>query len=316
MSTHQQLHDDRPTPSGKVGVVVMAYGTPTAPDDVEAYYTHIQRGRPPSPEQLADLLHRYDAVGGTSTLAQRARDQISRIRDRLERSAPGRYWVVLGQKHAAPFIEDGLAALVAGGVDQIVGLVLAPHYSAATVGQYLAAAGKAAAEAGIDFAGIERWHDLPAYRDFLTTAVQDGLARLPAGSEVVFTAHSLPERVLADDPYPDELAAASRAVADAAQLDPWSLAWQSAGATPEPWRGPDVLEVIRERATDSRTPGLLVCSHGFVADHLEVAYDLDEEAWRLANAEGLHFARTRVLNDDPTVMAALADLVARTADQQ
>lgn len=313
MTDHEQIDVDGPPPAGKVGVVVMAYGTPATTDDVETYYTHIRRGRPPSPEQLADLRRRYDALGGTSTLAQRTRDQISRIRDSLERIAPGRFRVVLGQKHAAPFIEDGVAALVDGGVDQIVGLVLAPHYSAFSVGQYLTRAGEAAAEAGIDFTGIERWHDLPDYRDFLTAAVQDGLAGLPDGSEVVFTAHSLPERVMAGDPYPDELTASATAVAEAAGLDPWSIAWQSAGATPEPWRGPDVLEVIRAKAADGHTPGLLVCAQGFVADHLEVAYDLDEEAWRLANELGLPFSRTRVLNDDRTVMAALAALVARTA---
>ena len=315
MTARDRLDDDTPGPSGKVGVVVMAYGTPATPDDVETYYTHIRRGRPPSDEQLENLRRRYDALGGTSTLAQRTRDQISRIRDSLER-LPGRYRVVLGQKHAAPFIEDGVAALVAGGVDQIVGLVLAPHYSAFSVGQYLTRAGETAAEAGVDFTGIERWHDLPAYRDFLTSAVQDGLANLPTGSEVVFTAHSLPERVMAGDPYPDELTASAQAVAEAAGLDPWSIAWQSAGATPEPWRGPDVLEVIREKAADGHTAGLLVCAQGFVADHLEVAYDLDVEASKLANAEGLPFARTRVLNDDRVVMAALADLVARTAQQR
>ena len=309
-------NDDSSSASGKIGVVVMAYGTPAVPEDVEAYYTHIRRGRPPSDEQLANLRARYDALGGTSTLAQRTRDQISRIRDSLERSAPGRFWVVLGQKHASPFIEDGVAALVEGGVDQIIGLVLAPHYSAFSVGQYLTRAGEAAEAAGIDFTGIERWHDLPAYRDFLTTAVQDGLTGLPAGSEVVFTAHSLPERVMAGDPYPDELTTSAQAVAEAADLDPWSIAWQSAGATPEPWRGPDVLEVIREKAADGHTKGLLVCAQGFVADHLEVAYDLDEEAWRLANDLGLPFARTRVLNDDRKVMAALADLVAHTANPQ
>lgn len=300
-----------------IGVVVMAYGTPATPDDVEAYYTHIRRGRPPSPEQLADLRRRYDALGGTSTLAARTRDQLAALTAALDERAPGRFRVALGQKHAAPFIEDGVAELAAAGADRIVGLVLAPHFSKASVGEYQARAGEAAAAAGVGFTAIERWHDLPAYRSFLAEAVADALASLPERTKVVFTAHSLPERVLVDDPYPDELWASAHAVATALGLgrwDGWSVAWQSAGATPEPWRGPDVLAVIRELAATGRADGILVCPQGFVADHLEVAYDLDLEAQAVADDAGIAFARTRVLNDDPVVLGALADRVVAMAE--
>lgn len=300
-----------------IGVVVMAYGTPATPDDVEAYYTHIRRGRPPSPEQLADLRRRYDALGGTSTLAARTRDQLAALTTALDERAPGRFRVALGQKHAAPFIEDGVAELAAAGADRIVGLVLAPHFSKASVGEYQARAGEAAAAAGVGFTAIERWHDLPAYRSFLAEAVTDALASLPERTKVVFTAHSLPERVLVDDPYPDELWASAHAAATALGLgrwDGWSVAWQSAGATPEPWRGPDVLAVIRELAATGRADGILVCPQGFVADHLEVAYDLDLEAQAVADDAGIAFARTRVLNDDPVVLGALADRVVALAE--
>ena len=303
---------------GRVGVVVMAYGTPASPDEVEGYYTHIRRGRAPSPEQLANLVARYEALGGSSTLAARTADQVAAVASALDDHASGRFSVRLGQKHAAPFIEDGVAALLADGVTHIVGLVLAPHYSKASVGEYQARAAEATAAAtGVGFSAIERWHDEPAYRAFLGAAVTEGLASLPEGSEVVFTAHSLPERVLADDSYPDELAESAAAVAAAIGLAPhdWSLGWQSAGATPEPWRGPDILAVIGERAEAANVPGLLVCPQGFVADHLEVAYDLDIEAKHLADAVGLAFARTRTLNDDPTVMAALAARVIATVER-
>lgn len=319
-------------PSGgpSVGVVVMAYGTPATPGDVEAYYTHIRRGRPPTPEQLANLQARYDALGGTSTLAARTRDQIAVLRDALEALAPGRFLVTLGQKHAAPFIEDGVADLAAAGVSSIVGVVLAPHFSNASVGEYQSRAGAAAAEAGVGFAAVERWHDLPEYRAFLVDAVRDALASLPARTEVVFTAHSLPERVLDGDPYPDELAASATAAATALALTPasgegddpaegggrtWSLGWQSAGATPEPWRGPDINEVVRDVATSGRADAVLVCPQGFVADHLEVAYDLDIETTAIAESVGVGFARTRTLNDDRTVLAALAARVAQAADE-
>ena len=303
---------DRPT--GTVGVVVMAYGTPATPDDVEAYYTHIRRGRPPTPEQLADLRRRYDALGGTSTLAARTADQVARLTAALDTAAPGRYRVALGQKHAAPFIEDGVADLLARGVSHVVGLVLAPHYSAFSVGQYQERVGAALDGTGVGRTPVLQWHDLPAYRSFLRAAVADGLTALPERTKVVFTAHSLPERVLTGDPYPDQLWESAAAVAKAEGLDRWagwSMAWQSAGATPEPWRGPDILEVIRELAATGRADGILVCPQGFVADHLEVAYDLDIEARQVADEAGMAFARTRVLNDDPAVFAALADHVRR-----
>lgn len=306
------------TAPAPVGVVVMAYGTPATPDDVEPYYTHIRRGRPPTPEQLADLRRRYDALGGTSTLAARTADQVARLTTALEAAAPGRFLVALGQKHAAPFIEDGVADLVARGASHVVGVVLAPHYSAASVGQYQARVAEALAGTGVGTTPVLRWHDLPEYRAFLASAVTDGLAPLPERTKVVFTAHSLPERVLAGDPYPDELWASAAAVADSCGLDRWagwSVAWQSAGATPEPWRGPDVLAVIRDLAATGRADGILVCPQGFVADHLEVAYDLDIEARRVAGEVGLAFARTRVLNDDPAVFAALARRVLEVCPQ-
>ena len=299
-----------------VGVVVMAYGTPASPEDVEAYYTHIRRGRPPTPEQLDNLQRRYDALGGISTLAARTRDQLEGLTAALETRAPGRFLVALGQKHAAPFVEDGVASLVASGIDQIVGLVLAPHYSGFSVGQYHERAASVAAEAGVTFTGIDSWSLEPTYLAFLGQAVADARVGLPERTKVMFTAHSLPERVLEGDPYPDELWASAAAVAEAQGLDRWAgwaMAWQSAGATPEPWRGPDILEVIRDLAATGSADGILVCPQGFVADHLEVAYDLDIEAAAVAADAGIAFARTRVLNDDPTVLGALADLVINTA---
>ncbi len=315
------------TPDGRIGVVVMAYGTPATPDDVEPYYTHIRRGRPPTPDQLANLQIRYDALGGTSTLAARTADQVATIAAALDRLQPGRFTTALGQKHAFPFIEDGVATLAETGVRSIIGVVLAPHYSGFSVGEYQSRVAAAAAEAGLPSAAIERWHDLAEYRAFLAAAVRDGLVGLPPRTEVVFTAHSLPERVLDGDPYPNELRASAEAAAALVgvrergiidgprSLDDarWSIAWQSAGATPEPWRGPDILEVIRERAANREVAGILVCPQGFVSDHLEVAYDLDIEAARVAADAGIAFARTRVLNDDAVVLDALAARIAAVA---
>jgi ferrochelatase len=273
-----------------VGVVVMAYGTPASADEVEAYYTHIRRGRPPTPEQLDDLRARYDAIGGLSPLREITQAQ----RDRLASALGDGYHVELGYKHASPFIEDAKALLTG----EVVGVVLAPHYSRGSIGEYVERLGHPA---------VESWHDLPEWRSFQAKAVRVALEGLPARTTVLFTAHSLPERVLANDLYPDELLASATAIADEADLDraSWSLAWQSAGRTPEPWRGPDVLEVMSALDTD----GVLVCPQGFTADHLEVLYDLDVAAKHLAEKLGIAFARTAMVNDDPVVLGALAERV-------
>lgn len=302
---------------GVVGLVVMAYGTPATPAEIEPYYTHIRRGRPPEAAQLADLTRRYQALGGTSSLARRTADQVAAIDAALEERAPGRFRVLLGQKHAAPFVEDAAATLAAGGIDQVVGLVLAPHFSGFSVGVYQGRLAEAVAGHGGAHAGIDSWSDEPAWLELTSQAVVDALGDLPESTKVLFTAHSLPERVLVDDPYPSELAASARAIARRAGLAPWAgwgLAWQSAGRTPEPWRGPDVLEVLRDLADTGRAEGVLVCPQGFVTDHLEVGYDLDIEAQAVADEVGLAFARTRTVDADPGVMGALADRVGATAD--
>ncbi|HEV7762811.1 MAG TPA: ferrochelatase [Acidimicrobiales bacterium] len=305
------------SPAGPAkGLVVMAYGTPSDPGEVEAYYTHIRRGRPPTPEQLADLERRYAAIGGVSPLAQRTRTQADAVAAALDRAEPGAWRMALGMKHAPPFVEDAVTELAKEGVGSIVGLVLAPHWSRGSVGEYHERAAATAVSLGADYAGIERWHDEPAWRAAIADRVRTGLAGLPERTKVLFTAHSLPERVLDGDPYPDELAASATAVAAEVGLDRgagWSIAWQSAGRTPEPWRGPDILEVIAALGSGGEADGVLVCPQGFVSDHLEVLYDLDVDAARVAADAGLAFARTASINDDPAVMAALADRVRHAA---
>jgi ferrochelatase len=285
----------------------MAYGTPSSRDAIAAYYTDIRRGRPPTDEQLADLTARYDAIGGTFPLREITDRQIQAIQNALGDG----YRVTLGTKHSTPSIEDGVAALA--GTERIVGLVLAPHYSALSVGEYARRAAAAAERHGITVSTIETWHLLPEYLRFLADAVVAAQATLPEhvqrDAEVVFTAHSLPEKAVPpEDPYPDQVRATAESVATLADLFRWSTAWQSAGRTPDPWLGPDVLDVIRTRAEEGAA-GIVVCACGFVADHLEVGYDLDIEAARVALQVGLPFARTASVNDDPAVMAALAELV-------
>ncbi len=325
----------------RVAVLAMAYGTPHSPEEILPYYTDIRRGRPPTGEQLADLVARYDAIGGISPLAERTKAQCIALQRALDDRLPGHYHVALGLKHAAPQIEDAVAELATEGFTRVVGLVLAPHWSTFSVGQYLQRMRDAAARHGMATAAIESWGTEPAFVDFIADDLVQRLATMPRHTRVLFTAHSLPQRILdSGDPYPDELAATARAVATAIGLPAaddaddaavdlpvgrervpgasWSIAWQSAGRTPEPWIGPDVLDAIddlaAERSTEARVRGVLVSAVGFVADHLEVLYDLDIEAARRAERCGLAFTRTACVNDDPGVMAALAGRII-AADQ-
>jgi ferrochelatase len=297
-----------------VGVLLMAYGTPAATSEIETYYTDIRRGRPPSPELLADLVRRYDAIGGLSPLAERTEAQRQALERALEERRAGRYAVVLGFKHVGPKVEDTIAALGARGVHRVIGLVLAPHWSALSVGEYHHRAETAARGIGVTYLPIDDWHRAPSYVAFHAAAVRTGLGAMPANTKTVFTAHSLPARVLAlQDPYPEAVRETAQAVAGDAGLGRWGswcVAFQSAGRTAEPWLGPDLGTVIAELGQSDGATGVLVCAVGFVSDHLELLYDLDIQARHQAEAAGLAFARTPALNDDATVMGALADLVA------
>ncbi len=297
------------------GVVLMAYGAPRHRDDLLAYYTDIRRGRPPTDEQLAQLAARYDAIstgGDLSPLGRRTANQAAALQRALDAIRPGEFDVAIGMKHAPPRIEDAVRRLVGDGVDRLVGIVMAPHYSALSIGEYLARMQAAAGD--VPTTAVTSWATEPAYVEFLADEVGRLLEAMPANTKVLFTAHSLPERVIAmGDPYPEELRATAAAVGARLGLGPWSawsIAWQSAGRTPEPWLGPDILTVIDSLAASENAAGIVVCPCGFVADHLEILYDLDVEARARAKARRLAFGRTRTLNADPVVFAALAQRVA------
>ena len=294
-------------------VLLMAYGTPRGLDDVEAYYTHIRRGRPPSPEALDDLVERYRAIGGRSPLLEITQAQADALSTELGEP------VYVGQKHAAPFIEEAFEDIARAGVDHVVGLVLAPHFSSMSVGDYERRARAAADAAGWEgtIAMVESWHLEPGYLRLLADRVRAALDSVTEEADVeatvIFSAHSLPSAIVrSGDPYPQQLQETAAATAEAAGLTRWTTAWQSAGASGEDWLGPDLLEVIEKVAADG-CDAVVVCPCGFVADHLEVLYDVDIEAAAKARQMGLRMARTASPNADPEFIATLAAVARRAS---
>ena len=297
----------------KTGVLVMAYGTPTTPDDVEAYYTRIRHGRPPTPELLQELKDRYNNLGGTSPLAARTAAQVEGITAQLEARFPGQFDVRFGSKYEPPMIEDVAPSFVADGFTHVIGLVLAPHSSSMSTTQYMDRA-RACLGDQLRFTEIHSWWDNPDFIAIIAQRVNDALATIPlsrlATTEVLFSAHSLPQKILANgDTYPDQLRASAELAAHAAGLSAWDLAWQSAGRTADPWIGPDILQVLREKHAAGITD-VVSCPIGFVSDHLEVLFDIDIQAQELAHELGLNLVRTTSLNDDPAFMSMLAEVVA------
>lgn len=282
----------------------MAYGSPAGEAGIEPYFTHIRGGRPPSAEALAELTQRYRAIGGGSPLSAITEAQARALAQRTGIAT------FVGMKHAPPFISDGAAAARRAGIERLIGLPLAPHYARMSLGAYERSLRDAWAG---ELVFVNGFHDHPAFvaavQGLLRTALGDG-----SPERLFFTAHSLPERIIAEgDPYRDQLLESCRLVAAGLRLPDWEFAFQSQSHTGEPWLGPDLLEAIdRSGARD-----VLVCPIGFVADHLEILYDLDVEAQEFAAERGIRIRRTRSFNADPEFIDVLAqvasDALARVA---
>jgi ferrochelatase len=303
-------------------VLVMAHGTPHNLDELELFVTEIRRGRPPEPQLLAELERRYVAIGGTSPLAERTRWHADSIATALDEMAPGRFVVEIGYKFASPRIEDAVGELGRHGAKRAVAIVLAPHYSAMSVGDYARRAEEAggALESPMDISTVSQWHLAPGFVPLVAGLVRDAVAALEpderAASTVLFTAHSLPERITeTGDPYPDQLRQSADAIAAAADVERYGVAWQSAGRTSEKWLGPDILDVIADLPATG-VKAVIVCPVGFVSEHLEVLYDLDVEAAEAAARAGLHFVRTPSLDGDPRLGEILARVVLEAAGNE
>jgi ferrochelatase len=296
----------------RVAVLLMAYGGPGSLEDVEPYLNDVRGGRATSPELVHEVRERYATIGGRSPILELTRAQAAAVGGALGPE----FEVFVGMRHWHPYIGEAVDDIVRAGHRSVVGVVMAPHYSSMSVGAYekklLDAAGRR-----VETALVRSWGDHPAFLEAVSVRVAEALQRFPSPSavQVIFTAHSLPQRILAaGDPYPDELRASAATVAKRCGLTDWRLAYQSAGATADPWLGPDAGDVITELAAAGRSAFLLV-PIGFVCDHVEILYDIDVEYRGLASRLGVHLERTRSLNDDAGLVAAVADVV-RTAARE
>jgi len=292
-------------------VLLMAYGSPDRLDQVEAYYTDIRRGSPPPPHLLEELLGRYRAIGGGSPLSRIVELQRVAVEAELARRAcPAR--VYAGMRHIEPRIGTIVEEMATDGVERFVAIALAPQRSSNAAGYRRAvdAALTGLGDAAPTVIFVDSWFDHPRFIDALAGTTAEALRRFadPARVRVMFTAHSLPARVVAEgDTYPDELAGTPVLVARRLGIATYDFAFQSAGRTGEPWLGPDILDEIRRLAAEG-VRDLVIRPVGFVADHLEVLYDIDVEAQAVAHDCGIHLERARSMNDDPTFIAGLTDL--------
>jgi ferrochelatase len=311
-----------------IGVLVMAYGTASGPDDVERYYTDIRGGRPPTPGHLEELRERYAAIGNRFPLLEITRQQAEGLERELNLEDPGGFRAYLGMKHSPPFIAEAVGRMRADGVERAIGVVMAPHWSGMSVESYIERVRTETGDGPPSFAFVRSYHDHPGFVSFLSARVAKALGRLSPserdGATVIFSAHSLPVREVVDGSlrclrcrmcedscrYRDGLAETAALVAAELGLTRHTVAWQSAGRTDDPWWGPPIEDVIADLASQG-CPAVVVCSAGFVADHLEILYDLDVEAQAIAEQAGVRLVRTEMPNADPAFVRVLADVVRR-----
>jgi protoporphyrin/coproporphyrin ferrochelatase len=280
----------------------MAHGTPSSVDEMPEYLRLVRGGRPPSDELVAEMRHNYEAIGGHSPLTDITLAQADALRARLGPEIP----VAVGMRNWQPFIKDALADLAASGVTRVIGVPMTPQFSTLSVQKYVEAA-RAALPDGLRFDAVASFHAHPLLLDAFAERVRAAQPR--HGELVVFTAHSLPARVIdSGDPYAAEVAETARGVAERAGVTTYAQAYQSAGRTPEPWIGPDIAALIDER-TGQGTRKFLVVPIGFVCDHTEILFDIDVQATQVAREFATSLRRTESLNTSPVFIALLEDLV-------
>ncbi len=310
------------TPHYPIGVLIMAYGGPNSLAEIPGYLSDIRSGRVTTPAVLEEITNNYRQIGGKSPLLEISTRQVAAVRAQLD---PALFKCYMGMRHWSPWIEDVVGQMVTDGITQAVSVVLAPHYSQLSVAKYQEkiADGLAMQRAQwapeLEFKHVASYHDAPQYIQAMANRVQETLQRWPAGERaqvhVILSAHSLPVRILKmGDPYDSQLHESAQLIADQAGLaaDQWSWSYQSAGRSPEPWLGPQLEDYIPTLAARG-IKNMISMPIGFVADHVEILYDIDIKAQGVARELGVRLERPPALNDDPLYIATLVDVIKRQA---
>ncbi|MDW4526107.1 ferrochelatase [Rossellomorea marisflavi] len=300
----------------KMGLLVMAYGTPYKEEDLERYYTHIRHGRTPSSELLEDLRGRYEAIGGISPLAKITLEQAKSLEEHLnDMQDEIEFKMYLGLKHIEPFVEDAVEQMHRDGIEEAVSIVLAPHFSTFSVKSYNGRAKEAAEKLGGPvITSVESWYDEPKFIQYWVDRVKETYAGMSSeereSAVLIVSAHSLPQRILqSGDPYPKQLEDTARMIADGAGVKEYAVGWQSEGNTPDPWLGPDVQDLTRDLHEKKGYKTFVYTPVGFVSDHLEVLYDNDYECKVVTDEIGAAYYRPEMPNSKPEFIDALADVV-------
>ncbi|MED1470263.1 ferrochelatase [Bacillus salipaludis] len=303
----------------KMGLLVMAYGTPYQIEDLERYYTHIRHGRRPTDEMLEDLRNRYEAIGGISPLAKITLEQAEKLEEHLNKIQDQvEFKMYLGLKHIEPFIEDAVKQMHEDGIEEAISIVLAPHYSTFSVKSYN---GRAVEEAeklgGPKITSIESWYQEPKFIDYWAENLKGIYQQMPEDEKenavLIVSAHSLPEKILQfGDPYPKQLQETADLIASEAGVNKYEIGWQSAGNTPEPWLGPDVQDLTRDLFKEHQYKAFVYAPVGFVCDHLEVLYDNDIECKRVTDEVGATYYRPEMPNAKEEFIDCLAGVILKT----
>ena len=308
--------------SPPIGVLLMAYGGPDSTADIPGYLADIRDGRPTTPSVLAEITRNYEAIGGASPITRLTQLQVDGIARALNPPGPpARFRIYVGMRHWSPWIEETVGRMAGEGTTRAVSMVLAPHYSSMSIARYQTkiVAGLEMYRASIEFANIDSYHTAPGLIGPLADRVRSGIERWPVGEResvhVVFSAHSLPERIVkAGDPYDSQVHETAALVAAEAGLRDadWSWSYQSAGRSPEPWLGPTYPDHLAELAQRG-IRNVVSVPVGFVCDHVEILYDIDIDAQNVAQRLGMRLERPPSLNDDPCFLGQLASIISERA---
>ncbi|WP_066068382.1 ferrochelatase [Neobacillus soli] len=303
----------------KMGLLVMAYGTPYTLDDLEGYYTHIRHGRKPTPEMIDDLRNRYEAIGGISPLAKITLDQAKKLEENLNKNQEEiEFKMYLGLKHITPFIEDAVKQMHEDGIKEAVSIVLAPHFSTFSVKSYNGRAVEEAEKLGdLKIKTIESWYQEPKFIGYWAEKIKQIFKQMPQEEKedamLIVSAHSLPEKILQfGDPYPAQLQETADLIAMQAGIKKYQIGWQSAGNTPEPWIGPDVQDLTRDLFKEHQYKAFVFAPVGFVCDHLEVLYDNDFECKNVTDEIGASYYRPEMPNAKEEFIDALSTVILKT----